>query len=68
LKFFIAKIHSDHIIINVMTTAEGAEGERYVDTNTVLYDIYPFHTTEDMDEQIISVSFAKFHFVLSLIH
>jgi hypothetical protein len=51
-----------------MTTAEGKEGERYDDTNTVLYDIYPFHTTEDMDEQIISVSFAKYHFVLSLVH
>jgi hypothetical protein len=53
--FLVAEFHSDRIIVNVMTAAEGKEGERYVDTNTVPNAIYPFHTTEDMDEHTIFI-------------
>ncbi len=53
--FLVAEFHSDRILVNVMTATEGNEGERYIDTITVPNAIYPFHSSSDIEEQVIYI-------------
>ena len=51
----VADFYSDRIVINAMTANEGKEGSRYIDVNTVPNAVYPFHTSEDLDEKVIYI-------------